>query len=198
MPLMPRPIQRATKLSEEVKREFLERHVPGRIALVKCALSRIDTGRISTYYDYTVAAVASRCLAQFLGLKMSSKGKLVLDKRYFVHDTGEEQLSYEVKISDVCSVPLLDPNELTQEERHHLEVGFDTINREVAHFTYWEPAPRQHSNDAQDVTYYEGLVSRLERFSHIVLREVEERTKTGRTTASSPPSSAGAPGIRSQ
>lgn len=181
---MPRLRQRAYKLTDDARREFLTRHVPGRVALVRCALSRIDAYQIQTYYDYTVAAVASRCLAQFLGLRITAGGRLAKEREYFPHENG---MSYEVKISDVLSCDLLGPDDFTEKERKDLEIGFDTVNREVAHLTYWETAPRHHANDLPDRNYYAQLVRRLERFSRIVLREIVRKIPACGTTASERP-----------
>ena len=80
---MSRPTQRKTPLSDEVKRKFLQEHIPGRVRLAENALKRSREKR--SYYDFTVAAIALRALAQFLGLKLSIKGHLEQDKSYFPH-----------------------------------------------------------------------------------------------------------------
>lgn len=168
---MSRLTQRAEPLDAETRAEFLRVHIPGRVQLLQQALQQMPR----SYYHFTVAAVASRCLAQFLGLGLSSDGKLISARNYFPHDGNR---SYEVKIRDVCDAGLLNPDSLTSADRRALEIGFDTINREVAHLTYWSKStpPRHHSADSASPDYYAKLVKRLEQFASIVLREVESRT----------------------
>ena len=163
---MARPTHRVKPLSPSQKREFLDKHIPGRIHLVQQALQRMG----QSYYHFTVAAVHARVLAQFLGLKLSKAGLLAKDSEYFPHDRND---SYEVKLPDVCALSLLEPRSFTTAERRSLEIGFDTINREVVHFTYWDSKPRHHALDAAAGDYYGKLVTRLRPFCQIILRETE-------------------------
>jgi hypothetical protein len=166
---MSRKNHRVRPLDDAEKQKFLRVHVPGRIMLVEQALGRVrlSGGRFS-YYHFTVAAVHARVLAQFLGLKLSKTGTLSRDAEYYPHEGGD---SYEVKLSDVCDRPLLDPSAFIAKDRRALEIGFDTINREVAHFTCFDRTPRHHSSDSPTAHYYSNLATRLEKFSEIVLRE---------------------------
>src|SRR5260370_41607946 len=145
MPLVPRKKHRVRPLVEGEKQQFLQIHIPGRIWLVEEALKRIRSGSRNSYYDFTVAAVHARVLAQFLGLKLSKTGNLVRDTEYYPHEAND---SYEVKLPDVCDRPLLDPSTFTTQDRRALQIGFDTINREVAHFTWFDKKPRHHSSDS--------------------------------------------------
>ena len=162
---------RVRPLDDGEKQKFLRIHVPGRIKLVEEALGRVCTSSGGfSYYDFTVAAVHARVLAQFLGLKLSTTGTLKRDAEYFPHEAED---SYEVKLPDVCDRPLLDPNAFTAKDRRALEVGFDTINREVAHFTCFDRTPRHHSPDSPSANYYTNLATRLKKFSEIILRETK-------------------------
>lgn len=162
---MPFSSHRAFPLTPEQKREFLEYHLPNRVRLVEEAVSRLPQG----YYHLTVAAVHGRALAQFLGLKLK-KGNLASDNFYFCHDGGD---SYEVKIPDVSSQPLPDVSILSYEDRKALEIGFDTINREVAHLTYWATPGPQHAADVAGQPYPANLAARIERFCAVILRETK-------------------------
>jgi hypothetical protein len=153
-------------LNDAEKQKFLQTHIPGRIKLVELALGSMGTG--FSYYHFTVAAVHARVLAQFLGLKLSKMGTLMRDAEYYPHEAND---SYEVKLSDVCDKPLVDPNAFTTKDRRALEIGFDTINREVAHFTSFDRAPRHHSSDTSTTDYYTNLLTRLSKFCEIILRE---------------------------
>ena len=163
---MSRPTHRVKPLTADQKTEFVNTHIPGRIRLIEQALRHIA----NSYYHFTVAAVHGRVLAQFLGLKLSKSGTLGQDRKYFPHDGNH---SYEVKLPDVCKLPLLDPASFSHKERRALEIGFDTINREVVHFTYWDTKPRHHALDTATGDYYAKLVARLRPFCEIVVRETE-------------------------
>lgn len=166
---MSRKNHRVRPLSDAEKQKFLRIHIPGRIKLVEQALGRVRiSGGGFSYYHFTVAAVHARVLAQFLGLKLSKTGTLSRDAEYYPHEEGD---SYEVKLSDVCDRPLLHPSTFIAKDRRALEIGFDTINREVAHFTCFDGTPRHHSSDSAAANYYSNLATRLDKFSEIVLRE---------------------------
>jgi hypothetical protein len=124
----------------------------------------------SSYYDFTVAAVHARVLAQFLGVKMLKNGALAQDREYFEHEGND---SFEVKLPDVCRLPLLNPAAFSSNDKRALEIGFDTINREVAHFTCWDSKPRHHALDVSTENYYDNLIARLRTFCEIILREIK-------------------------
>ena len=90
------------------------------------------------------------------------------DTEYYPHEAND---SYEVKLSDVCNKPLLDPSAFTAKDKRALQVGLDTINREVAHFTCFDKTPRHHSSDTPTMDYYSNLLTRLNKFCEIILRK---------------------------
>jgi hypothetical protein len=168
VPAVRRKKHRVRTLNEAEKQKFLQTHISGRIKLVELALGRMGTGSANfSYYHFTVAAVHARVLAQFLGLRLSKMGTLTRDTEYYPHEADD---SYEVKLSDVCDKRLIGPNAFTAKDRRALEIGFDTINREVAHFTSFDSTPRHHSADTT-TDYYTNLVNRLNKFCEIILRE---------------------------
>lgn len=161
---------RAFQLSDAQKREFLERHIPHRVSMIKQAVRRMN----NSYYHFTVAAVHTRSLAQFLGFKLNRNGSLAKAPEYFPHEGNN---SYEVKLPDVTGKPLLDPMHFSKAEIRKLEVGFDTINREVVHLTLWNHTPRHHSLDDPSEPYFKNLVIRLGAFCEIILREIEKHAR---------------------
>jgi hypothetical protein len=167
---MPRLKHRAFQLSNAEKQAFLQTHIPGRVLMIKQAVQKMN----SSYYHFTVAAVHARSLAQFLGLKLNRNGSLARALEYFPHDGND---SYEVKLSDVTGKPLLDPMHFSRTEIRKLEVGFDTINREVVHLTLWNHTPRHHSLDDPTELYFKNLVMRLGAFCEIILREIEKHAQ---------------------
>jgi hypothetical protein len=126
------------------------------------------------FYHLIVAGVVARSLAQFLGLKLSASGTLATEKQYFAHEDSEK--SYEVKIIDVIDRKLFGPEDFTRAESAILEKGFDTINREIAHLTYWAQPGRHHDHSGaiSGDDYYQSLKDRVLEFAGIVLTKTED------------------------
>jgi hypothetical protein len=156
---MARIEQRSARLTVPQQVAFLEVHVPGRIRSIHSALQH------PTYRDLAVAAVFSRAIASFLGIRTRS-GRLCASREYFQHAKGE---SWEVKIQDVGG-QLVDLDTLSAAEKSALEDGINETNRAFAHLTFWTDASAQNESGLATDKYIESQADRIRLFSETVIR----------------------------
>jgi hypothetical protein len=163
--------QRSQRLTAPEQRHLVDKAIPNRIALIERCVSES-----STFGRLTAAAIHARALAGFLGIGANQKS-LWVESNYHNHGDGE---SYEVKISDIANGALFTQDELNAlsvTDREAIRVGFDTINREFAHFTFWSDQKHQASAGAPNDTYILDLRDRVSRFARTIIRLLRQRLK---------------------
>lgn len=161
---------RSSLLTVIEQRHIVDQAIPNRIALIESCLHHPSFSRL------TAAGIHARSLAGFLGIG-ADLTSLWPDRKY--HDHGGKQ-SYEVKISDITGGVLFDDASLaalSAADNEYLRVGFDTTNREFAHFTFWSDPANQKTDGVPNDTYIHDLAARVSRFAETVIRLVRQRLK---------------------
>lgn len=168
---MPKVANRFSPLTLIEQRYIVDHAIPNRITLIELCIQQPPT-----FSRLTAAGIHSRSLAGFLGIA-ADLTSLWPDRKY--HDHGGKQ-SYEVKISDIAGGALFDKSsldELSSTDQESLRVGFDTTNREFAHFTFWSDPTNQKPDAAPTDTYIHDLAARVLSFADTVIRLVRQRIK---------------------
>ena len=133
---MPRPLNSQgvpDPLDPTVIEEFLNRHIPYRLALLDLAEAVVPPKTISESAFVEAGIVAGRLLLEFVGLRSKRKGglRLVPDRTY----RNEQHHTDDVKIPDVGGrfVCLDSLDEAVQETLAHFHDG---ASKSSAHFTW--------------------------------------------------------------
>jgi hypothetical protein len=153
------------------QRHLVDEAIPNRVSLVERCVREAPT-----FERLTTAAIHARALAGFLGIG-ADRTTLWADRRY--HDHGSSE-SYEVKVSDIKNGALFTQaglDALPPVDREALRVGFDTINREFAHLTFWSDPANQQPHGAPSDNYIHDLANRVSRFAQTVVRLLDQRLK---------------------
>lgn len=168
---MPKVPNRFIPLTTKEQRHIVNQVIPQRIALVEACLREAPT-----VSRLTAAGIHARSLAGFLGIR-ADLTSLKPDRKYHNHGGGK---SYEVKISDIAGGILFDAVSLAaldQADQKSLRVGFDTINREFAHLTFWSDPSNQNPDASPNDKYIQDLKARISEFADTVIRLVRQRIK---------------------
>jgi hypothetical protein len=166
---MPKLPSRTQPLTNAEQWHLVDQAIPGRLALIEAAFAKTPT-----HDNLITAAILARSLAGFLGIG-GDRNSLWPDVTY--HDHGGK-LSYEVKINDFAGGVLFTAASLatlTAEDREALRVGFDTTNREFAHFTFWSDPINQQPSGAPNSFYIRDLAFRVSSFARTVIRLLRQR-----------------------
>lgn len=160
---------RSQPLGAKEERHILDWAIPDRIRMIENCLTHH-----SSYAHLTAAAIHARALAGFLGIG-ADRTSIWADPDYHNHGGN---VSFEVKISDITKGVLYDLaalKALSASDQEALRVGFDTTNRELAHFTFWSDPTHQAAGGAPKDSYFDDLKGRVSRFCHVVLRLLRQR-----------------------
>jgi hypothetical protein len=165
---LPNRFQRLTPVEQ---RYLVDEAIPNRITIIQRCLSESPT-----FSRLTTVAIHARALAGFLGIG-ADRNEIWVDSDY--HDHGGKK-SYEVKISNFARGALFTEDELnalSTTDREAIRVGFDTTNREFAHFTFWSDPANQQPHGAPNDVYIHDLAGRVSRFAQTVIRLLQQRLK---------------------